>query len=186
MTQQQTKEQNVPAGFFGNGIEPFYYDSEKWVLAFGVLQRFDTSSSAIQQPIWRAFLNDKQSLEYMATKMGLKKATETFERWYQCVVGGLDNIPDVLGQKFTPDAFNNLCTNSRCEHRGKLCGRLSGLKTIDVETIQALKAARNMEHAAETIHISLPAMKSRVEKLHVKMNVNNSISMMAHAVQLGI
>ena len=173
----------IPAGIF-SGIEAFWYDSEKWVIAHGTTYPFHEAPSTIQQQIWKAFYNDKQSLAYLA-KIGLSKHSEVFDRWYRCVVGGLDHIPD-FGKMLIPDAYNNMCADTHCPHRGRLCSRESGLKSIEVETITALKSARNMEQAADAIHISLPAIKSRIEKMHEKFQVTNSVAMMARASELGI
>lgn len=180
---QQNQVQNVPAGIF-SGIEAFWHEGEKWVIANGAVKRFHECDSSIQQPIWKAFLNDKKSLDYIA-KMGIKKATEVFDTWYRCVVGGLDHVPD-FGIKFTPDAYNNMCADTQCTHRGRLCSCATGLKNFEIETINALKSARNMEHAASAVHVSLPAMKSRISKLHEKFEVTNTVALMAKTSQLGI
>jgi hypothetical protein len=183
---QKTMKSPISKALFGNGIEPFYYEREKWVLAGGSVIRFHEADSQIQQPIWHAFRSDKQSLAYICTKMGIKAATETFETWYRCVVGGIDRVADLNDGKFTPDAFNNLCTETDCPHRGKLCGRAVGLKSDDVKTIRQLMAGKSMEQAAESLFISLPAVKSRVAKLHEKLGVTNTTAMVTRAASIGI
>lgn len=180
---QHISEQIVPAGIF-SGTEAFWHKSEKWVIAHGNTKRFDECDSSIQQPILRAFMSDKQSLSYIA-KIGITKFSEVFDRWYRCVVGGLDHVPD-FDLKFTPDSYNNMCADLQCPHRGRLCSRATGLKSHEVETLYALKSARNMEHAAESIHVSLPAIKSRIALMHEKLQVTNSVAMMARAAELGI
>ena len=177
-------QNQIPAGIF-SGVEAFWHEGEKYVLANGTARRFDDCDSTIQQPIWRAFLADKQSHTYLA-KIGINKASETFDRWYRCVVGGLDHTPDLLNDKLTPDAYNNMCADHSCPHRGRLCSRAAGLKNFEVETLYALKSARNMEHAATAVHVSLPAIKSRIAIMHEKFQVTNSVAMMAKASQLGI
>ena len=185
MAKLEQKTQNqMPAGIF-NGIEAFWYENEKWVIANGEVKRFHECDSSIQQPIWRAFMADKQSLAYIA-KLGITKSSEVFETWYRCVVGGLDHVPDFLNGKFTPDFFNNTCPDLACPHRGRLCSRAAGLKNFEVETLKALKSASNMKAAAEMVHVSLPAMKSRISKLHEKFNVSNSVALMARANEIGI
>jgi len=180
---QQVRNEKVPAGIF-SGIEAFWYENEKWVIAHGTVKRFHECDSTIQQPIWKAFMADKQSLAYLA-KIGITKSSEVFDRWYRCVVGGLDHIPD-FDLKFTPDAYNNMCADMQCPHRGRLCGRESGLKNIEVETLSALKSARNMEQAASDVHISLQGFKSRIVKLHEKFEVPTTIALMSVTSQLGV
>lgn len=174
----------IPAGIF-SGIEAFWYEGEKWVIAHGTTYRFHEAPSTIQQPIWKAFFNDKKSLAYLA-KIGLSKHSEVFDRWYRCVVGGLDHVPDFQNDKLTPDAYNNMCGDLQCPHRGRLCSREAGLKNIEVETLTALKTAKNMNQAAEAVHISLPAMKSRIAKMHFNLDVPNTVVLMAIAGELGI
>ena len=122
----------------------------------------------------------------MATKMGLKKANEIWDTWYRCVVGGLDRVADLNDGKFTPDAYNNLCQETDCPHRGRLCGRAIGLKSDDVKTIRQLMAGKSMEQAAESLFVSLPAVKSRVAKLHEKLGVTNTAAMVTRAAEIGI
>jgi len=127
---------------------------------------------------------DKQSLAYIA-KIGITKASEVFDRWYRCVVGGLDHVPD-FDFKFTPDAYNNMCTDHSCPLRGRLCSRAAGLKNYEVETIIALKSAKNMDQVANTVHVSLPAIKSRVAIMREKMNVTTTVGIIARAAEFGI
>jgi len=173
----------IPAGIF-SGIEAFYFEGEKWVISHGSVKRFHECDSSVQQPIWKAFMADKQSMAYLA-KIGITKASEVFERWYRCVVGGLDSVPD-FGTHFTPDAFNNLCADYKCPHRGLLCSRATGLKNYEVETIAELKRGESVERASHRLFISPRGMKSRVEKIKEKMNVPNMAALMVTATQLGI
>lgn len=175
----------IPAGLFGEGIEAFWYAGEKWVIVSGVRYLYNDSPTRVKSIIQREFMNDKLSLSYMATRMRLKNANEMFDTWYRCVVGGLDSVPD-FGQKFTPDAFNNLCTDHKCPHRGILCSRATGLKNYEVETIAELKRGESVERASHRLFISPRGMKSRVEKIKEKMNVPNMAALMVTATQLGI
>jgi len=174
----------IPAGIF-SGIEAFYHNDEKWVIANGITQRFHESPSSVQQPIWKAFMADKQSLAYLA-KMGITKASEAFDMWYKCVIGGLDHIPDLLNGKLIPDAYNNMCTESNCPHRGRLCSRAIGLKNYEVETIHSLMQGKSLEQTAKSLFLSVPAIKSRVSKLHEKFDVKNTVALIAMATELGV
>ena len=184
MNVKRNLTQNVPAGIF-SGIEAFWHEGEKWVIANGTVYRYNEAPTALKSSIQRAFFADKQSINYLS-KIGVTKASETFDRWYRCVVGGLDHVADFHNDKLTPDAYNNMCADHSCPHRGRLCSRAAGLKNYEVETLYALKSANNMEQAANAVHVSLPAMKSRISKLHEKFNVTNSVALMASASQLGV
>jgi len=176
--------QRVPAGLI-TGIEAFWYNSEKWVIANGTTSRFVDAPPVIQQTIAKAFQQDAESIAYLS-KMGLTRFTETFDRWYQCVVGGLDNVPDFENGTLKSDAYNNMCIDSNCPHRGKLCSRALALKNYEIETIVALKQGHNLEITASQLCISLPGMKSRVEKIKETLHVPNMAALMAYAAEIGI
>lgn len=178
-----SEQKTIPAGIF-TGIEAFWHEGEKWVIANATVKRFDDCESAIQRPIYKAYAADNKSLSYLA-KIGLTTDSEIFDRWYRCVVGGLDHVPD-FDLKFTPDSYNNMCGDYLCPHRGRLCGRASGLKNYEVETLAALKQGESLERTAMAICVSLPGMKSRVEKIKEKWDVPNMAALMATATQLGI
>jgi DNA-binding CsgD family transcriptional regulator len=173
----------IPAGMF-SGIEAFWYAGEKWVIAHGVTYRYNEAPTVVKSIIQKAFMHDKQSLAYMA-KMGLRKANEIFDTWYRCVVGGLDHVPD-FAQKFTPDAYNNMCDNMQCPHRGRLCGRASAIKNYEVETIAMLERGESMEQTAQHLFITQRGIKSRVEKLKEKLDCPNMAALMCKTAQLGI
>ena len=178
------KQQLVPAGLI-MGIEAFWYNSEKWVIANGTTSRFEDASPSVQQAIAKAFQQDTESIAYLA-KMGYTKFTETFEKWYQCVVGGLDNIPDFDNGKLKADAFNNMCHDQNCPHRGRLCSRASGLKDYEVETLSALKLGESIPQTAKRLCISEAGMKSRLNIIKGKLHAPNMASLMAKSVELGI
>ena len=175
----------IPAGIFGHGIEGYWYKNEKWVLAHGKNYRYNEAPTAVKTAIQRAFMNDRKSLAYLA-KMGLKKANEIFDRWYQCVIGGLDSMPDILNETLTPDSFNNMCSDSKCPHRGKLCSRALGLRNYEVETIATLQAGESIENAASRLCVSYTGLKSRVEKIKDKLHVRNMAELMAVSGHIGI
>lgn len=181
----KTDKSPIPAGMFGEGIEAFWYEGEKWVIANGAISRYNEAPTHAKATIQRAFMNDTQSLNYMA-KMGLRNANEIFDTWYRCVVGGLDHVADFSANTFTPDAFNNLCAETNCLHRGQLCGRASALRSYEVETIRSLMQGKSMEQASESLFVSLPAVKSRVAKLHEKLGVTNTAAMVTRAAEIGI
>ncbi|HET6558104.1 MAG TPA: hypothetical protein VFG54_12370 [Prolixibacteraceae bacterium] len=182
---QQKQTQNIPAGIFSPGIEAFWHDDDKWVIAHGSVRRFHECDSSIQQPIWKAFMADKESLAYIA-KMGIRKASEVFDTWYRCVIGGLDHVPDFDNDKLTPDVYNNMCGDFACPHRGRLCSRAAGLKNYEVQTLFALKSGDSLERTASFLCVSLPGMKSRVEKIKEKLEVPNMAALMARTAELGI
>lgn len=182
--QQIATQTKIPAGIF-SGTEAFWHNGQKWVIANGSTKLFYECDSTIQQPIWRAFLADKQSHAYLK-KIGITKASEAFDRWYRCVVGGLDHVPDFDKGKFTPDTYNNMCADHSCPHRGRLCSRATGLKNYEVETITALIKGTSLEQSASDICVSLPGMKSRVEKIKIKMDCANMAALMYQSAKIGI
>ena len=174
----------IPAGII-EGTEPFWFDNEKWVIHEYEIMRYHESPGSVQRMIANAFMNDKKSRSYLK-KIGVVGFTEAFEWWYKCVIGGLDHIPDFLNGKFTPDAYNNLCTDYDCPHRGRFCSLATGLKSHEVKTIRELKKGKSIAATASDLHVSTAGIKSRVENIKVKLETPNMASMMAKAAELGI
>lgn len=178
----ETKHQ-IPAGLF-SGIEAFWYQSEKWIIANGSVQRFHQAPAGVQQMVWKAFFSDKKSQD-LIQKMGITKLTETFDTWYKCVVGGLDHVSD-FGKTLVPDAYNNMCADIECAFRGKLCSCESGLKSYEVETLSLLRNGDSIEKTASKLCVSLPGLKSRLEKIKTKLHASNMANLMARTSELGI
>ena len=174
----------VPAGIL-EGTEAFWYNNEKWVLHEGKAMPFHGAPGNVQRLIADAFMNDNRSQGYLR-KIGLNQFSEAFEFWYKCVVGALDSVPDFLNGKLTADAYNSACTDYNCPHRGRFCSLEVGLKNHEVVTIVALKKGDSVAKTAEGLHVSTAGMKSRVEKIKVKLGASNMASMMARATELGI
>jgi DNA-binding CsgD family transcriptional regulator len=173
----------IPAGIF-SGIEAFWCDNEKWVIAHGTTYRYNEAPTVVKSTIQKAFMADKQSLAYMA-KMGLRKANEIFDTWFKCVVGGLDSVAD-FDRRFTPDAYNNMCADTNCPHRGRLCGRASALRNYEVETLAQLATGNSMKTTSEHLFITRPGIRSRVDQVKEKLNAPNMAALMHRAAELGI
>lgn len=178
------QENQIPAGLI-TGIEAFWYKNEKMVIANGTVSRYENAHPEVQKLVYEAFARDTESLNYLS-KIGINSFPDTFDRWFKCVVGGLDHVPDILSDKFTPDTYNNLCNDTSCNHRGKLCSRSVGLKNYEIETLVALKQGVSIETAALTLYVSIPTIKSRLEKIKQKLQVPNMAALMVRTTQLGI
>ena len=174
----------IPAGII-EGVEAFWYNNEKWVAFDGKVLRYHDAPGRIQRMIITACLNDKKSREYMK-KCGVEKLSEAFDWWYKCIVGAWDRTPDFLNGKFTADAYNHSCKDFNCIHRGEFCSLAPGLKHWEVATINALKLGFNFEKTALLLHISLPGLKSRIEKIKEKLKAKNMASLIAKAAEFGI
>lgn len=182
MITNETKK--LPAGIF-EGVEAFWHNGEKWVIAGGMVSRFNEAPAKIQNMIAEAFLADKKSRNYLQ-KMGITSFEKGMDMWYKCVVGALDCTPDFLKDKFTPDAYNSTCTDYDCPHRGKFCSLGPALKNYEVATIAALKGGFTIEQTATLLYISPAALKSRLNVIKEKLHARNMASMMARAAEIGI
>ena len=173
-----------PAGII-EGIEGFWHAGEKWVMVEGTKMKFEDAAGNVQRLFADAFMNDKPSQNYMKSH-GVMKFSEGFDWWFRCVVGAYDFEPDFNEGKFTPDSFNNTCTETDCVHRGKLCGRASGLNAVDMKTLLALKQGANFRQTADMLFVSEAGLKSRVTKLRQKVECNNTAALTARAAEIGI
>lgn len=174
----------IPAGLL-EGIEAFWHFGQKWIIIKGHVTAFDDAPTKVQNMVANCFLKDKKSQQYLRKK-GIVKFSEGFDRWYRCKIGGLDTTPDFYNGVFTPDAYNNSCTDYLCPDRGKFCSQGCGLKSHEVATLVALKAGKNLAQTAAQLCISTAAMKSRLEKIKEKLNATNMASLMAKSAEIGI
>lgn len=174
----------LPAGII-EGTEAFWFDNEKWVIHNRQTLRYNEAPTEVKQMIQEAFLADKVSHKIIK-QSGITSLNETFDTWYRCVIGALDDAPDFINGNLNADAYNHSCTDNDCPLRGKLCSLATGLKNFEVETIQVLKQGHTVEEAAEILHLSYSGMKSRVEKLKDHFNAKNTVSLLAKTTQIGI
>lgn len=169
------------------GIEGFWHNDEKWVRIERQFMRFTEAPTKIQNLFAEGFRSDDYSRNYMKKHMGITGSHEQFDQWFKCVLGGLDNIPDISADgNLVPDAYNNLCTDTSCPHRGKFCSVRTGLKNYEIETIMALEDGRTFEQAAHDLFLSRPGLNSRVEKIREKLGAANTPQLIAKAARLGI
>lgn len=181
---QKNQSRTMPAGIF-EGVEAFWYAGEKWIIQDGVKMTFNDAPIKLRNMIANQFLKDKPSQDIFR-KQGITAFSSAFDMWYHCVVGTLDSTPDFINGKFTADSFNYACDDQICQFRGKLCGRASGLNSIDVQTLKSLKQGENFKKTAEMLFVSEPGLKSRVTKLRQKLEVKNTAALTARAAEIGI
>ena len=174
----------MPAGII-EGVEAFWHDNEKWVAFNGQAMLFHEAPGRIQRMIAQACINDTKSQQYMK-KYGVEKFSAAFDWWYKCVVGAWDHVPDFMNGKFTADAYNNNCTNTECEHRGRFCSLTAGLKYWEVATINGLKLGLTIEKTALLLNVSTAGLKTRIEKMKEKLGAKNMASLMAKAASFGV
>jgi DNA-binding CsgD family transcriptional regulator len=177
----------IPAGIL-EGIESFFDEAtqKSWVIFDGRAMPFHDAPGRIQRMFADAFLNDKQSQKYLEKKMKITTFREGFERWLKCKAGGLDHIPDFVNGKFVADGYNNTCKDFDCPHRGIFCSLKPGLKNFEVATISALKGGFTIEQTATLLFISVPGLKSRIDKIKEKLGATNMASLIARADEIGI
>ena len=167
-------------------LEPFYMNGEKWVAHKGLAIRFHEASPRVQRKVVSLFWDDERSQRYF-DKIGVKGFQARFEMWYMCVVGGLDDEPDVDTKgKLKPDAYNNMCRDYACPHRGKLCGIRSNIKIEDIEVICAMQQGLSTQQTAMELCLTQSAVKSRIEKSKVKFDAHTSAELAAKAAMKGI
>ena len=182
--QQNKNMAKLPAGII-EGTEAFWYDNEKWLIHEGEAMRFHDAPGKVQRMIAEEFVKDEKSRKYLD---GIKVSafSEAFEMWYRCIIGALDETPDFKDGNLNADSYNHACRDYKCEHRGKFCSLGPGLKNYEVKTIMELKKGKSIEVTAEHLFISLPGLKSRIEKIKEKLGATNMASLIARAADFGI
>lgn len=182
--QQKNQSRNMPAGLF-EGVEAFWHNGEKWILAAGHRMRFNDAPIKLRNMIANTFLHDEPSKTYFR-KIGVTGFSKAFDMWYRCVVGALDSTPDFIKGRYTPDQFNTACNDIDCPHRGKLCGAKTAINNQDIQTLTALAMGENFRNTAAYLYITEAGLKSRVTKLRQKLEAKNTPALTARAAQIGI
>lgn len=181
----KTNVQQLPAGII-TGIEAFVYNNLKYLNIEGVKVRFHNAPGSIQQVFAKAFMSDNKFKNWIKT-IGITTFNEGFEKWFFCKFGAYDNSPDLINETLCPDKYNSACTNTKCEMRGIMCGKMGfALKNYEVETIKELQKGNTCEEAAKTLYISIPGMKSRIQHLKEKTGARNTAHLIALATSLGV
>jgi DNA-binding CsgD family transcriptional regulator len=132
------------------------------------------------------YMQDKEAQEFIRKQFGITGFESGFKQWLFCKFGSLDGDPDSINGQITPDIYNSACQRTDCSGRGKICGSNIALKGHDIETLRELKSGKTAKEIADSLCISEPAVKSRIEKLKDKFNVANAVALIGIVTELGI
>ncbi len=169
--------------------EAFWVENDpidkKWLIREKQAMQYCDLPAREQNKWLKLYHDDTENRLYIENTIGIKGFWEGFEKWWKCVMGGLDNTPDLKEGKLTPDAFNNSCT-TRCEHCGLLCGKKTGIRDYEVKTIRLVVQGNSTKMAADMIPLSIGGTKSRIEKIKRKIGAKNIAELTAKTVEMGI
>ena len=176
---------NIPAGIF-SGTELFTYNEEMYVLRNGERMLFQDLPCMEKSKFVQMYMNDRDGQGFIQKQFGFASFETAFKQWLFCKFGALDGNPDSMNGQITPDSYNSACQRIDCPGRGKICGSNVPLKGHQVETLRELKAGKTIKEIAESLCISEPAIKSRIEKMKDMFNVSNVVALIAITTELGI
>lgn len=174
---------NIPAGIF-HGTEVFYIGTKAFALHEGIVTTFENLPSMIKQVFFRAFVKDKKAQHFFETELNITSIEVQFKQWLFCSFGALDSTPDYLDGKLIQDSFNSACKRKNCPGRGRFCGKASSLKDQDVATLQEIISGKSVKQIADTLHLSIPGTRSRINKLRDKLNAGNMAALAANAATI--
>ena len=175
----------IPAGIF-LGTELFSCDGKMYAISYGVRMSFEDLPGSDKRSFIEMYIEDKEGQDFIRKHFGITGFEAGFKKWLFCKFGALDGEPDSINGRVTPDTFNSACVKTNCPGRGKFCGFLSGVKGYELETIHALKAGKTASQIADSLSLSVPAVKSRIERLKEKFQVVNVAALIATVTELGI
>lgn len=175
----------IPAGIF-NGAEVFAVNGVIYAMYQGNRLLFEELPSMEKRSFMSEYIADKEGQKFIRDTFGITGFESGFKQWLFCKFGSLDGNPDSVDMKITPDKFNSACIKTDCPGRGNFCGKESGLKGYEVETLKQVVSGKTISESAENLHISVPGMKSRIEKLKGKLSATNIVALAAKAVGMGI
>lgn len=176
---------NIPAGIF-SGTEIFAHRGELYAIYNGVRILFQDLPSMEKRNFVEMYMKDKEGQEFIRKQFGITGFESGFRQWLFCKFGALDGDPDSINGQITPDIYNSACQRTDCSGRGKICGSNIALKGHDIETLRELKSGKTAKEIADSLCISEPAVKSRIEKLKDKFNVANAVALIGIVTELGI
>ena len=176
---------NIPAGIF-SGTELFAHNGDMYAIYNGTSILFQDLPSMEKRNFIEVYMQDKEAQEFIRKQFGITGFESGFKQWLFCKFGSLDGDPDSIDGQITPDIYNSACQRTDCSGRGKICGSNIALKGHDIETLRELKSGKTAKEIADSLCISEPAVKSRIEKLKDKFNVANAVALIGIVTELGI
>lgn len=176
---------NIPAGIF-SGTEIFTHSGEIYAIYNGSRILFQDLPSMEKRNFVEMYMKDKESQEFIRKQFGITGFESGFRQWLFCKFGALDGDPDSINDQITPDTYNSACQRIDCPGRGKICGSDIALKSYEIATLRELKSGKTAKEIADSLCISEPAVKSRIEKLKNKFNVANAVALIGIVTELGI
>lgn len=176
---------NIPAGIF-RGTEIFTWKKVIYAIYEGRRIRFEELPGMERRQFINEYLADKEGQRFIRDTFGIVGFESGFKMWLFCKFGSLDGDPDYIDGKITPDTYNSACSRTDCPGRGKFCGCEFNLKGYEIETLRELKSGKTTKEIAEVLHVSVPAVKSRIEKLKERFAVANVVALIASVTELGI
>ena len=174
---------NIPAGIF-HGTEVFYIGTEAFALHEGIVTTFEDLPSMIKRVFFSAFAKDKKVRHFHESELNITSVEAQFKQWLFCSFGALDSTPDYLNGKLIPDSFNSACKRKNCPGRGRFCCKASSLKDHEVATLQEIISGKSVKQIADTLHLSVPGTRSRINKLRDKLNAGNMAALAANAATI--
>lgn len=175
---------NIPAGIF-SGTELFSHQGEIYAIYKGVRMLFQDLPGMEKRNFIQMYMEDKEGQDFIRKQFGVTGFESGFRQWLFCKFGSLDGDPDNVDGRISPDSYNSACLRTDCPGRGRICGSIP-LKGYQIETLRELKAGKTAKEIADSLCISEPAVKSRIEKMKSMFNVSNVVALIAMATELGI
>lgn len=176
---------NIPAGIF-RGTEVFVYEKVIYAIYEGRRMRFEELPGMEKRQFVNEYLADKEGQCFIRDTFGIVGFESGFKMWLFCKFGSLDGDPDCIDGKITPDTYNSVCSRTDCPGRGKFCGVAAGLKGYEVETLREIIGGNTAKEVADKLCVSVPAVKSRIEKMKDHYSVTNIVALAALAAQMGV
>lgn len=181
----ETNVTKFPAGIMGD-IEAFCFDNKKYLIIDGIKTRFQNAPGHVQRIFVNGFMADDSFRNWLKST-GITGFIPGFEKWFFCKFGAYDSQPDVVNGKLIPDRYNSACSDYNCEMRGKFCGNLPfRIRSYEVQTLQYLMSGYSAEQTAAKCFVSIPGIKSRIEKLKEETGARNTAHLVSIATTWGI
>lgn len=172
-----------PAGI-DEGFEIYLHNNKVRVLNNGVRMEYTQLPDSTRAIFIREFNYDRNLLMTLQ-RMGCESGEEMELRFVGCRYGAINGTPDLSGSETTADA-------PCCEHMpycpgyGTVClipEKLSRKEFLVAGYIGRGKLDKEISHL---LGITLPTVRTYIDRLHRKLNMNNRVEIALWAQNLGI
>lgn len=169
---------NIPAGLEDNNLEIYRHKNMAHAIFNGKRKNYLELPSEIREPFQVELINDQKACSCLREQMFITDADKMEETFVCCRYGRLNHIPDLKDGKTTPDmpACDEIDT---CPGFDIVCKSPEGpggkLARREFQIALLVASGKLDKEIADEFGIKIPTVRTHIERIRSKLNVNNRI-----------